>query len=76
MSDTGPIKMGFVGYGRAAVQQHAKEIEGLQDKFKVVAVSVRSGDRQEAARERVRLCGLWRLPGLARRDPLLSNWLT
>ena len=50
MGHTGPIKMGFIGYGRAAVQQHAKELESFSEQFRVVAVSVRSSDRQEAAR--------------------------
>ena len=50
MSYMGPIRMGFAGYGRAAVQQHAKEIEPFADKFQVVAVCVRSTDRQKAAR--------------------------
>lgn len=71
MGDKSAIKMGFVGYGRAAVQQHAKEIEGLEDKFKVVAVSVRSGDRQEAARERYH-CAVYRDYRDLLRDPTVE----
>jgi predicted dehydrogenase len=38
----GPIRMGVIGYGRAVVQMHAPEIRALGDKFKIVAVCVRS----------------------------------
>lgn len=50
MGHEGPIRMGVIGYGRAAVQQHARELEALKDKFHIVALSVRSKERQELAR--------------------------
>ena len=46
----GPIGMGVIGYGRAVVQMHAPEIRAWGDKFKIVAVCVRSKERQEQAR--------------------------
>jgi scyllo-inositol 2-dehydrogenase (NADP+) len=50
MGHEGPIRVGVIGYGRAAVQQHARELEALIDKFQIVAVCVRSKERQELAR--------------------------
>ena len=50
MGSAGPIRMGVIGYGRATVQMHAVELEGMADKFQFAAVSVRSKDRQELAR--------------------------
>lgn len=50
MGHTGPVKVGLLGYGRAAVQQHAPEMEALGEKFQVIAVSVKSPDGQAAAR--------------------------
>jgi predicted dehydrogenase len=50
MAHEGPIRVGVIGYGRATVQQHALELEAVKDKFQIVAVSVRSKERQELAR--------------------------
>lgn len=52
MGQTGPVKVGLIGYGRAVVQQHAPEIEAVPGKFEVVAVCVRDKDRQDAARSK------------------------
>src|ERR1700683_4405749 len=49
MGSAAPVKVGMVGYGRAAVQQHAPEMEAVKDKFAVVAVCVRNPARQAAA---------------------------
>jgi predicted dehydrogenase len=46
----GAIRIGVIGYGRAVVQQHARELEALTDKFQVVAVCVPSKDCQDLAR--------------------------
>lgn len=59
MGHEGPIRMGMIGYGRAAVQQHARELEALKDKFQVVAVCVRSKERQELARAKYH-CAIYR----------------
>lgn len=52
--ETDPIRVGLVGYGRAAVQLHVPVLCGVMGRFQVVAVCVRSSERQEMARTRHR----------------------
>lgn len=54
MGQAEPVRVGFIGYGRAAVQQHAVELEPWTQEFQVVAVAVTSPERQQAAREKYR----------------------
>jgi scyllo-inositol 2-dehydrogenase (NADP+) len=47
-----PIRVGMIGYGRAAVQHHVPEMEAQGGRFRAVAVCARNRNRQELAHAR------------------------